>query len=712
MLLILSIGAILVSLLVSAYALYKGWKQAVIRVLVLFFLVSAVEQVLLCLRLLVGLPSQSLLLQQLIQLTQVTSLILGWAFSFGYGLVYGWNKIKKEKWLLLATAATGFLITLYPYRELISGLPFNTESGWIFKLGSRGQLFYVFLLLGSTLVLINLEKLLRSSYGRIRWQLKFAVVGIGTFFALRIYQSGNALMFNTWQQQLDGITALGLILACFCLVISLRRTPAGIDIYISTDVLKNSVVSLVVGSYLLGVGLLVALFRYFNLDSMVEQSFLIVAVFLLVLVFISDRSRQAVRLFTTHHFRRPTYDYRILWNRFNSSLSTVFDENHIARDVVRMISETLQLIFVAIWTYDSRRRVFTLSASSATPDSSWKTISSGDFEKLLITSSGMIDLDVSEILSSELEQFRKSTGCQYILPLRGKEDLMGFLAVGQKVRHDALTLEDRELLDVLGQQTASALLNVSLFRKMAEVSEVEAFRNMSAFLLHDMKNLANQLSLTVQNLPKYYDNEEFRGDALRVLSESVDRIRRMSSGMVLLKEELKVEPAPEDINAFVNDVLAEMRSEIGTLIGVELHEVSPVRIDKEQMRKVVVNLLLNARDAVKALPDKRFSGGTEVSSGGGTGNKEMDGAREFLINVSTSKSDGEVVLAVTDRGCGMAEDFIKERLFQAFQTTKHQGMGVGLFQSRMIVEAHSGRIEVESTPGQGSSFRVYLPVAS
>ena len=141
MLLLLPIGALLVSLLVSAYALYKGWKQAVIRILVLFFLVSAVEQVLLCLRLLAGLPSQALFLQQWMQVMQVTSLILGWAFSFGYGQVYGWEKIKKEKWLLLATAAAGFLITLYPYRELIAGLPFNTESGWIFRLGSRGQLF-------------------------------------------------------------------------------------------------------------------------------------------------------------------------------------------------------------------------------------------------------------------------------------------------------------------------------------------------------------------------------------------------------------------------------------------------------------------------------------------------------------------------------------------------------------------------------------------
>ncbi len=681
--LLLPFGAILFSLLVSAYAVYKGGKQPIIRFLVIALLFLSLEQVLLCWRLLVILPSNALLAQQLMQVLQVLSLCFALAFSFGYGQVYGWERIKREKWLLLATTAVGLMITLFPFGEQTSGLPFRSESGWMFELGLRGQIFYVYILLVSTLVLINLEKLLRSSYGRIRWQLKFSVVGLGTFFALRIYQSGNALMFSTWQQQLDGITAVGLILASACLVIGLRRTAEGIDIYLSTDLLKNSVVSLIVGSYLLGVGLLVALFRYLDLDYLVEMSFLIVAALFLALALISDRSRQAARLFTQHHFRRPSYDYRILWNRFIGSTSTIFDETRIARDVVRMISETLQLISVAIWTYDASCRNFTLSASSATLDEYWKEIDPIDFERVLNSSEGIIDLDDIEANYPEPSRFRNNTGCQYLIPLKGKDSLLGFLAFGQKVGHGDITLEDRELLDVLGQQTASALLNVSLFRKMAEVSEAEALRNMSAFFLHDMKNLANQLSLTVQNLPKYYDNEEFRTDALRVLSESVSRIKRMSSGMLLLKEEMKVRFAPENLNDFVEGILVEMRSEIGGLVKSELREIPLVSIDREQMRKVLVNLLLNGRDAVKALPGSKYSGTPEVSAAGQE-NSEAGEQGKFPICVSTSRSGTGVILEVSDKGCGMPEEFIREKLFQAFQTTKQQG----------------------------STFRVFLPAAS
>ena len=683
-----------------------------IRLLVLTLILLAAEQAVLSWRVMAVIPSRALFAQQIMLVLQVLSLGAGMAFSFGYGQIYGWTRIKEHKWILLAVTAAGFLVIFLPWGSLISELPFRSTEGWIYQLGFRGQLFYIIILLGATRILMSLEKILRSSYGQIRWQLKFSTIGLGTFFALRIYQSGNALVFNAWSERLDGITAVGLILACLCLVIALRRTTEGVDIFLSTNILKNSIAALIVGAYLIGVGLLVTVFRYFNLHGLVEQSFLIVAGVFLVLVLFSDRSRQGLMLFTHRHFRRPTYDYRSIWNRFNSSISTELSANRIARDVVRMVSETLQFVFVAIWTYDPRRRIYKLAASSSPADNYWEEFSSADFEDILAKSDRMLDLEVTEESSRELGKFRDETDAQFLMPLKCKDSTLGFLAFGKKVGQREISMEDRELLEVLGNQTASALLNLALFRKAAEVSEVEAFRNMSAFFLHDMKNLANQLSLTVENLPRYYDNEEFRSDALNVLSESVARIKRISSGMVLLKEELKVQTVPSDLNDFLKGILAEMRSEIGDVAALELQEIPGVSIDKEQLRKVVVNLLLNAGDAVTAgMGEDSADDGSGSRADGEiqTGEKKGPGAS---ITVRTFSSENNVILEVSDIGCGMTPEFIRDRLFQAFQTTKHQGMGVGLFQSRMIVEAHRGRIEVDSEPGKGSTFRVFLPAGT
>ena len=115
----------------------------------------------------------------------------------------------------------------------------------------------------------------------------------------------------------------------------------------------------------------------------------------------------------------------------------------------------------------------------------------------------------------------------------------------------------------------------------------------------------------------------------------------------------------------------------------ELRPLPKVRLDPAQIQKVVTNLVLNAGEAVGA---------------GGQ------------IRVETSQRNGCVVLAVADNGCGMSQEFLSRSLFRPFQTTKKNGLGIGMFQSKMIVEAHKGKIEVESETGKGTTFRVFLPV--
>jgi hypothetical protein len=106
-------------------------------------------------------------------------------------------------------------------------------------------------------------------------------------------------------------------------------------------------------------------------------------------------------------------------------------------------------------------------------------------------------------------------------------------------------------------------------------------------------------------------------------------------------------------------------------------------LDPEQIRKVLTNLVLNANDAVE------------------------EGGR---IHICTGRRDGWVELIVADNGSGMSREFMDQCLSRPFKTTKKHGIGIGLFQSRMIVEAHKGEIEVESEEGVGSTFRVLLPI--
>ena len=133
----------------------------------------------------------------------------------------------------------------------------------------------------------------------------------------------------------------------------------------------------------------------------------------------------------------------------------------------------------------------------------------------------------------------------------------------------------------------------------------------------------------------------------------------------------------------MDETIDNLNGILGVELVKEFHPLPRIVVDREQLQNVVANLLLNARDAV---------------------------SRDGQIRVETTQCDGRAVLSVADNGCGMSPEFLKNSLFRPFQTTKKKGLGIGMFQSKIIVEAHRGNIQVESEPGKGTKFGVYLPL--
>jgi signal transduction histidine kinase len=137
-----------------------------------------------------------------------------------------------------------------------------------------------------------------------------------------------------------------------------------------------------------------------------------------------------------------------------------------------------------------------------------------------------------------------------------------------------------------------------------------------------------------------------------------------------------------NLNDVVTESLAGLETS-GIRLIKDLQDLPLVLIDAPQIQKVITNLVINARDAVGA-------------------NGE--------IRIQTRQQNGWAMLAVEDNGCGMSPEFMAKQLFKPFQSTKKKGLGIGMFHSKTIVEAHQGRIEVESVPQKRTNFRVLLPM--
>ncbi len=235
----------------------------------------------------------------------------------------------------------------------------------------------------------------------------------------------------------------------------------------------------------------------------------------------------------------------------------------------------------------------------------------------------------------------------------------------------------------MADQTAAKLLNLQLLQRVVHAKQMETWQTLSVFFVHDLKNLAAKLSLMVQNLPLYYDNPAFRDDALQVIASSVEKMNAMCGRLSLVGRELDLQYTAVALNELVRTTVADLHGSLHATLTYVPGPEMVLWIDPEQIRKVLENLLLNAHEAMDT---------------------------PGCIRIETAQQERWAVLTVSDNGRGMTRTFMERSLFRPLHTTKSQGLGIGLFHSRTIVEAHHGRIDVESTEGQGSTFRVYLPV--
>jgi putative PEP-CTERM system histidine kinase len=532
----------------------------------------------------------------------------------------------------------------------------------------------------------------------MRWRIKFMIIGLGLLLGVRIYTATQALLYSMIDTTIQTLNAGAVILGGLLIARSLYRSMLiETDIYVSQSVLFRSVTVLMAGAYLLLVGLLARLLTYLGTIAGFPVKALLVFLVLagLAVLLASDRVRQASRRFVGRHFHRPLYDYRQVWESFTRRTALLTDLPAFGQEVARVVSETFEALAVTIWQFDDTRGSLTFVGSTAIPTALAQGPAGPEAASLLNALQEMdkpVDMDADEhpelaaLKACNPMVFPDKGGHRIAVPLASGTERLGIMVLGDRVNGLPYTSEELELLRTIGAQIAAHLLNLKLAQQVLEAKQIEAFQTMSAFFVHDLKNTASTLSLMLQNMPRHYADPQFREDALKGIAASADRINEIIRRLTLLRQQdLNIKPVLADFNDLVRQTVAPIQAHAAHAWVLELGTLPPVALDPAQVQKVVTNLILNARDA--------------TPPGG-------------LIRVQTEIRDPWVVLTVADSGCGMSREFMARDLFRPFQSRKRDGMGIGLFHTKMIVAAHRGKIEVESLEGQGSTFRVLLPLTS
>ena len=588
----------------------------------------------------------------------------GWRFSLSLGS--------------LGLAVTAAVNVLWPFFLV----PNATGPFRYAQLSLLGQGGIAIELLATIAVLYGLEPSLRNSQGSVRWQLKYLALGLGGIFAVRFYLLSQALLFHVLARQSLLIETGALIIGELFVAIGLLRSGAlRTDLTVSRHFVYRSTVVGLCGLYLFLAGAAGWLLNAIGIPeaALLGTMVVFVAVMSLAALALSESLRWRFKRYISTHFYAEKYDYRQQWRTFTANLTTRVTLDGLANQLLRSVTQTIGARKAALYLADETDGALRFhSALGAAPLPKTLEATPNDF----LAGQKVPEARHLTALGNARAEVLLAAGLVLAVPLRTQGRLVGVLLVGAEQTGAPYAQEDLDLLTTLGEQAASATATVQLSERLAQARAFEAFNRLSSFIIHDLKNSVSALSMLTQNARKHFDDPEFRVGALGTLTRTVERMQKLVGRLSTRQAASELEFESVLLDELARDTTASMSMGPALHLTLALDSVSSVRGDSDAIQRVIQNLITNA---------------VEATDGAGT------------VTVRVCRQDGMVACAVTDTGCGMTEEFVRNSLFVPFQTTKKGGWGIGLYQAREIVTAHAGRIEISSQEGRGTTVTLLFP---
>jgi len=537
--------------------------------------------------------------------------------------------------------------------------------------------------------MVLVEQLYRNVRPQQRWGIKFLCLGLGGMFACDFYLYSDTLLFRHVND--DIWAARGVVNAIIVplLAVATARNPRwSLDISVSRRILFHSTAMLGAAVYLLGMAAAGYYVRYVGgtWGGVLQVTFLFGAVLLLFVMIFSGTLRARLKVFLSKNFFNYHYDYREEWLRFTRTLSEGEPGIQLRERSIQAIAELVDSPGGILWLSQDTGELEQVAHWNM-PAEKWTEQLDSSLCQFLEKRQWVIHLDNYD-LQPELyegldlpEWLRAVPRAWLVVPLMLHERLLGFVVLAKSKSNIALDWEVNDLLKTAGMQAASYLAQLEAATALLVARQFESFNRMSAFVVHDLKNLIAQLSLLLSNAGKHRDNPEFQDDMVQTIANAVDKMTRLLSQ---LRGGYSLEPpAPVKVHDVVRQAVAarcglkpapRFESSAGSL-SVIAHSA--------RLERVIGHLIQNA---VEATPS--------------------DGQ----VTVQLSRQSDLAVIEISDTGCGMSEQFMRSRLYKPFESTKLTGMGIGTYETQQYVRELGGRIDVQTRESQGTTFRVMLPL--
>ncbi len=545
------------------------------------------------------------------------------------------------------------------------------------------------------LQMLVMTELVYRQAGSSRWAFKPLVIFIAVMGTVDFVTYTNAIMLNTLSW--DFFAARGYIFFAILpfLFIAVRRiTHWGIEIFVSREVVLHSTLLMIAGVYLLLMGIIGYAVQYYGGDwsTGIQIAFSFIALVFLAALLLSQQVRSNVKVFITKHFYANQFDYRVEWVKLTKQLATLPNgiEDVYQKALEGWLASLGYSVGVLYKKKDTQMRIVAQSSDAQTYISDPMLDA---FAAFLEKKCWIIDVDelagkpeIYEALSMK-SQIINECRYQLIIPMTTNDKIWGIMAMSSEPHNKrALNWELRDYISAVSEQITSYILNAESREALAENAKFDAFNKMSAFVVHDLKNVLAQVNLILSNAQQHKNNPEFIDDTFETLGHTKVRMDKMLKQLMQKNPESTTHVSKVNLTDIIERVIDEKCKSSAPIPILENKATIYAFIDAEKMSNILFHLINNAQQAT---------------------------SENGLVKIQAIEHDENILISIQDNGIGMTESFIQNRLFKPFETTKgNAGMGIGAYDAKVFIEEIGGALSVSSAPNQGTTFHITLPTGT
>lgn len=560
-------------------------------------------------------------------------------------------------------------------------------------------------------LLLTIETTYRNASLHQRRVGRWTLLPLGVIACFQLVFLTRALLYRTISvEYADALVVVHAIAYPLALVGMFRYRIAFEKVAVSRQAIYSSITLFAAGALLLGLGVTVTIvqragirFTHFELFLGVFAS----AMFVLM-VATSEEMRRRVVVFAGRHLYQRKYDYRDQFYRLHRTYMLGDDLSNALLRLTEQLKHDVAALEVRVFLMNEQDG--NLYAEQAPEQGSEESpVIDGDGALVSAFEDSPRELDYTTRSDAPRERdvrdrektFFERLPASAIFPIVHREELLGILAI-RVPRRRRLDKEDRSLIGVFAQSIGNVVFRFRMLKERIERRQFDSFSRISAFVAHDIKNQVATLSLLARNAAGNIANPDFQQSLLRSLKDCTGNLQSLVDKLRAPLARGEEGFGEQDINALTVEAIDQSgaRSREGVEVTTELAATPPVTVNRSSFLRVMANLISNAVEAM----DRRG----RLSIRSGTTDTMPEDLRRRLGITNRMLRTSRVYVTVSDTGRGMSGEFVRQKLFHPFSSTKDKGIGIGLYQSKTLVEEMGGKLLCHSREREGTTFCVLV----